>query len=217
MTTLTTKSTIASLARELSSGQAQEDANHLSGLHTRLRIAAEAEGLLDVAYRMVGSPVGPLLLAATAEGLVNVAFARDGETAALESLAARVSPRILRGGPRLDEASREIEEYFEGRRRAFDVALDFRLAAGFRRSVLDQLREIRFGSTASYATVAAAAGRPKAVRAAGTACATNPLPIVVPCHRVLRSDGTLGGYAGGLDAKVTLLNLEGAAQAALSD
>jgi len=211
MTRITIKSIIDGEQGEFSTGQWPDDARHLAELHMRLGTAAESEGILDVAYHVIDSPVGPLLLAATPQGLVNVAFARDGEAAALESLAERVSPRILRDGRRLDDASREIDEYFEQRRRTFDVRLDFRLAGGFRRTVLDHLRELRYGSTASYAAVASSAGNPKAVRAVGTACATNPLPIVVPCHRVLRSDGTLGGYAGGLEAKVTLLKLEGAA------
>lgn len=192
-------------------GTTPGEARHLDGLHARLMAAAERDGTLDVTYRTVDSPVGPLLLAATTSGLVRVAFVSDDESRVLEALAERVSPRILRGGTRLDGAAREIDEYFEGRRTSFDVALDFRLASGFRRAVLDQLGQIRFGSTASYGAVASAAGNPKAVRAVGTACATNPLPIVVPCHRVLRSDGTLGGYAGGIEAKRTLLKLEGAA------
>jgi len=111
----------------------------------------------------------------------------------------------------LDPVAREIEEYFAGRRSQFDVALDFRLSQGFRRNVLGRLCEIGYGQTASYAAVAAAAGNPKAVRAVGSACATNPLPIVVPCHRVVRSDGSIGQYAGGLEAKRTLLALEAAA------
>ena len=188
-----------------------DESEHLDGLHARLVGAAERDGALDVTYRTMDSPVGPLLLAATTSGLVRVAFAGDDESHVLEALAERVSPRMLRGGTRLDGAARELDEYFEGRRTSFDVALDFRLASGFRRAVLDQLRTLRYGSTASYGSVAAAAGSPRAVRAVGTACATNPLPIVVPCHRVLRSDGTLGGYVGGVDAKRLLLQLEGAA------
>jgi len=117
---------------------------------------------------------------------------------------------VLRAPARLDAAARELDEYFAGRRSRFDLPLDFRLSRGFRRAVLSHLNEIGYGTTASYAAVAAAAGNPKAVRAAATACATNPLPLVVPCHRVVRSDGTIGGYAGGVDVKKALLALEAA-------
>jgi len=179
-------------------------------LHERLASAAGDAGLLDVAYRTVDSPVGPLLLAATDAGLVRVAYAREGHERVLADLAARISPRVLRAPARLDAAARELDDYFAGRRRAFDLPLDLRLARGFRRSVLAHLPEIGYGSTASYATLAAAAGSPRAVRAVGTACATNPLPVVVPCHRVVRSDGALGQYIGGTEAKHALLVLEGA-------
>ena len=174
-------------------------------LRARLAAAAADEGLLDVAYRTAATPVGELLLAATPEGLVRVAYTEH--EAALAELAAAISPRVLRG--RLDEPRRQLDEYFAGRRRSFDLALDLRLSRGFRRAVLAQLRGIDYGSTRSYAEVAAAAGSPRAVRAVGTACATNPLPVVVPCHRVVRSDGSPGGYAGGPEAKRLLLALEG--------
>lgn len=181
----------------------------LAGLHERLEAASAGD--LDVAYRTVDSPVGPLLLAATDAGLVRVAFAVEDHDAVLQTLADRLGPRILRAPKRLDTAAREVEEYFGGRRHAFDLPLDLRLSAGFRRLVQEHLPRIGFGSTASYAQVAAAVGNPAAVRAVGTACATNPLPVVVPCHRVLRSDGGLGGYIGGPAAKRTLLGLETAA------
>jgi methylated-DNA-[protein]-cysteine S-methyltransferase len=180
-------------------------------LHARLVAAAERDGVLDVAYRTLATPVGELLLATTGRGLVRVAFPIQGHDAVLESLAQAVSPRILRAPGRLDPVSRQLDEYFAGRRTAFDLPLDFRLAAGFRRTVLAHLPAIPYGRTESYAQVAAASGSPKAVRAVGTACAKNPLPVVVPCHRVVRSDGTAGGYAGGPDAKRTLLALEAAA------
>jgi methylated-DNA-[protein]-cysteine S-methyltransferase len=180
-------------------------------LRARLALAAEASELLDVAYRTVDSPVGPLLLAATPEGLVRVAYAREDHDAVLARLASRISPRILHAPARLDPVARELDEYFAGQRRAFDLPLDLRLSTGFRRAVLARLRDIGYGSTASYATVAAAAGSPAAVRAVGTACATNPLPVVVPCHRVVRSDGSIGRYVGGTEAKQALLTLEAAA------
>jgi methylated-DNA-[protein]-cysteine S-methyltransferase len=182
----------------------------LDRLHARLAVAAGAEGSLDIAYRTLDTPLGSLLLAATPAGLLRVAYASEGHDGVLATLAARVSPRVLRAPGQLDDVARQLDDYFAGRRRSFDVPLDMQLAHGFRRDVLAQLRTIAYGRTASYATVAAAAGSPRAVRAVGTACATNPLPIVVPCHRVVRSDGSLGGYLGGVTAKQTLLSLEAA-------
>jgi len=180
-------------------------------LHDRLADRADADGLLDVAYRTLDTPVGTLLLAATGTGLVRVAYDTEGHDRVLATLAARISPRILHAPKRLDAAAREIEEYFAGRRRGFDLPLDLSLSTGFRRTVLGHLSDIGYGRTASYAAVAAAAGNPRAVRAVGTACATNPLPVVVPCHRVVRSDGSFGGYLGGPAAKRALLALEAAA------
>ena len=177
-------------------------------LHARLVEAARQAGVLDVAYRTHDTPVGPLLLAATEAGLVKVAFASQDFDAVLRMLATRVSPRVLRAPGRLDEASRQLDEYFGGRRTVFDLPLDLRLATGFRRAVLTHLPRIGYGRTESYAQVAAAAGSPKAVRAVGTACALNPLPLVVPCHRVVRSDGSVGGYAGGPEVKEHLLRME---------
>lgn len=180
----------------------------LTELQAWLGARADAQGLVDVAYRTVDAPVGPLLLAATRTGLVRVAFKREGFEHVLETLAEKVSPRVLNAPKRLDPVARELEEYFAGGRRGFDVPLDHSLSAGFRQSVQRYLPHIDYGDTRSYKEVAASVGSPKAVRAVGTACATNPLPVVVPCHRVLRSDGGLGGYIGGLDAKNALLTLE---------
>ena len=177
-------------------------------LHARLVAAAAREGILDVAYRTLDTPVGTLQLAATERGLVRVAYPGQGHDAALAQLAERISPRILNAPGQLDSLARQMEEYFTGRRTEFDVPVDLRLAQGVRRRVLDHLPFIPYGSTESYRQVAAAAGSPRAVRAAGTACATNPVPIVVPCHRVVRSDGTYGDYAGGQEAKLALLALE---------
>ncbi len=142
---------------------------------------------------------------------MRVAFADEGHDAVLAALATAVSPRVLQAPARLDVVARQLEEYFAGRRRTFDVPVDLQLATGFRRLVLQHLREIPFGATESYAVVARAAGSPNAVRAAGSACATNPVPVVVPCHRVVRSDGSIGQYRGGVAAKQTLLALEAAA------
>jgi methylated-DNA-[protein]-cysteine S-methyltransferase len=183
----------------------------LDRLHASLAERASREGLLDVAYCFVETPVGRLLLAATERGLVRVAYEREGHEAVLEALARRLSPRILESPARLGAAARQVEEYFSGRRTSFDLPLDLSLSNGFRRTVINHLTAIGFGHTESYAEVAKAVGNPRAVRAVGTACATNPLPVVVPCHRVLRSDGSLGGYVGGIEAKTSLLRLEAAA------
>ncbi|GAB2506629.1 Methylated-DNA--protein-cysteine methyltransferase, constitutive [Corynebacterium atrinae] len=180
----------------------------LDQLHVELGRRAAAEGNLDVAYRIVDSPLGPLLLAATEKGLVRVAFEVEGFDAVLTTIAAKVSPRVLEAPARLDTVAGELEEYFSGRRQVFDLPLDFALSAGFRREVHSFLPRITYGNTRSYKEVAALVGKPTAIRAVGTACATNPLPVIIPCHRVLRSDGTLGGYLGGLEAKSILLDLE---------
>ena len=184
----------------------QED---LRRLHARLELAAHADDLLDVAYRTVDSAVGSLLLAATPQGLLRVAFATEGHDLVLQNLSERISPRVLEAPTRLDPVARQLDEYFTGRRHSFDVTLDWSLSHGFRRTVLGHLAaDVGYGDTASYATLARLSGSPKAVRAVGTACATNPIPIVVPCHRVIRSDGTVGSYRGGPAAKRVLLDLE---------
>lgn len=186
-------------------------ASALAALHDRLVRAADPLDLLDVTYRVVDSPHGPLLVAATAQGVVRIAFEREGHDAVLRDLAATVSPRILASARRTDEAARQLDEYFAGTRRTFDLDVDLRSVTGFRRDVLGELRAIAYGSTASYADVARAVGNPKAVRAVGSACARNPVPIVVPCHRVVRTDGTIGHYLGGTETKAALLALEAAA------
>lgn len=183
----------------------------VTALRARLAAEAEADGLLDVAYRVVDSPIGPLLVAVTYDGLARVAFENEGHDEVLEELAAAISPRILAAPRRTDPVARQLDEYFAGRRRQFDLEVDLRLASGFRRLVLDRLRQVDFGHTVSYGELARAAGSPKAVRAAGSACATNPVPLVVPCHRVVRSDGSIGQYRGGPEAKRALLALEAAA------
>jgi methylated-DNA-[protein]-cysteine S-methyltransferase len=187
------------------------DAGTLSRLHRRLEREAEQADLVDVAYTIVDSPVGQLLLAATPKGLVRVAYASENHDRVLDTLSEKLSPRILRAPKRLDDAARELDEYFAKRRRVFDLTVDLSLSHGFRQLVQLHLPEIGYGQTRSYRQVAELVGNPKAVRAVGTACATNPLPVVVPCHRVLRADGTIGRYIGGLEAKTALLNLEAAA------
>ena len=183
----------------------------LSRLRDSLVGAAADAGLLDIAYRTLDTPIGSLLLASTEQGLVRVAFDREDHDLVLVALAQSISPRILLSPARLDGVARQLSEYFAGQRKTFDLPLDFRLSSGFRRSVLAHLPEIAYGQTESYAQVAAATGNPRAVRAVGSACATNPLPVVVPCHRVVRSDGSYGQYRGGEEAKRSLLTLESAA------
>jgi methylated-DNA-[protein]-cysteine S-methyltransferase len=195
---------VARALRELS----EPSPEALAALHRRLEDAAADADLLDVAYTTVDSPVGQLLLAATTRGLARVAFEIEGHDRVLDSLASRVGSRVLRSPGRLDGVARELDEYFTGRRTGFDLPLDFTLSHGFRQLVQQYLPSIGYGQTRSYAEVARSVGRPAAVRAVGTACATNPLPVVVPCHRVLRSDGGLGGYLGGPQAKRTLLAME---------
>ncbi len=172
--------------------------------------AAEAAGLLDVAYARLETPVGSVLLAATERGLVRIAYL-DGDTedAVLAQLADALSPRVLAAPRRLDEPRRELEQYFTGRRRSFELRLDWRLSHGFTRRVLRAMARIPFGEISSYREIAAAAGSPRGSRAAGNALGANPLPIVVPCHRVLRAGGALGGYTGGVERKQALLAIEG--------
>jgi methylated-DNA-[protein]-cysteine S-methyltransferase len=189
---------------------ADDEPGTLTRLHQRLEHDADAAEVLDVAYRTIDTPVGTLLLAATTAGLVRVAYDIEDHDAVLAGLAVRISPRVLRAPARLDNAARQIDEYFAKRRTVFEVPVDLRLAEGFRRNVIEHLRAIGYGRRESYAMVAAAIGHPRAVRAVGTACAHNPLPVVIPCHRVVRSDGSTGQYVGGPLAKSTLLDLEAA-------
>lgn len=188
------------------------DARAWERISRELAARAESEGLVDVAFERHDSPLGSIVVGATSAGIVRLGLPSEDEQGVLDELARKVSARVLRS-PRdsLIRARRQLDEYFEGRRRSFDVELDWRLTAGFRREVLRATALIPYGQTASYKEVATRAGNPAAVRAAGTALATNPLPIVVPCHRVLRSGGALGAYRGGVEAKARLLGLESAA------
>lgn len=171
---------------------------------------AAEESLVDVAYASVPSPLGDLLVASTQRGLVRVAYDNEDRDRVLEELAGDVSPRVLEAPGLLDEARRELDEYFHGGRRRFDLEVDLSLVRGFTLKVLEATTRIPFGSVSSYRAVAAMAGSPRAARAAGNALHDNPVPIVVPCHRVLHSNGGLGGYGGRLDRKEFLLRLEGA-------
>jgi methylated-DNA-[protein]-cysteine S-methyltransferase len=174
----------------------------------RFRQRAAEEGLLDVAYTAADSPFGPLLLAGTPRGLVRVGLPNEDREALLAELAAKISPRVLEEPARLDEARRELDRYFAGELRRFELPLDWSLSRGFRQQVLRGVAAIPYGETRTYTEMAAGAGNPRAVRAAGSACGSNPIPLVVPCHRVLRLSGGLGGYAGGLEMKAALLELE---------
>ncbi len=175
----------------------------------RLAQRAAEENLLDVAYTMTDSPFGTLLLATTARGLVRVGLPNQDADELLVDLATRVSPRVLEAPAKLDEARRELGLYFEGKLTDFDLPLDWQLSKDFRRRVLRAIARIPYGQTRNYTQMATSAGNERAVRAAGTACGSNPIPLVVPCHRVLRSGGALGGYGGGLAMKKALLELEG--------
>lgn len=171
--------------------------------------AAAGSGLLDVAYATLDSPLGTLLVASTPAGLVRIAFTEfEDEGEVLEEMAERISPRVLSAPRRLDESRRELDQYFAGRRHDFEVPLDWQLSRGFARRVLEATARIPYGAVSNYASVAAEAGSPRGYRAAGNALGSNPIPIIVPCHRVLHSGGGLGGYTGGLDRKRTLLAIE---------
>lgn len=167
-------------------------------------------GAADVTYAEIDSVLGVLLVAATHRGLVTVAFTSGGVDPILEDLAARLSPRIVRAPSRLDAARREIDEYLAGRRRRFDLPLDWSLVGPFQRRVLRRTAEIPYGATSTYAEIASRAGSPRGARAAGNALGANPLPILIPCHRVLPRGGRVGGYAGGTHVKEALLRLEAA-------
>jgi methylated-DNA-[protein]-cysteine S-methyltransferase len=188
----------------------------LDRLERSLRERAERDGLLDVAYTTVDSPFGEMLVAGTELGIIRVAFPHRKGTATrewealLDEIAAKVSPRILEAPDRLDDVRRQLDAYFEGKLRDFSVPLDFRLTEGFQGKAIHEIAHIPYGKTISYAELAARAGSPRAFRAVGTACGANPLPPIVPCHRVLPSSGGIGNYGGGSDMKKALLELEGA-------
>jgi methylated-DNA-[protein]-cysteine S-methyltransferase len=177
----------------------------------RATARAHTEGAVDIAYAELDSPLGTLVAASTGTGLVRLAYEdfNGGLDAVLDHLATRVSPRIVESRRRHDDLSRQLEEYFNRRRDHFDVPVDLQLTHGFTTQILEAIRAIPFGQTSNYKGVATVAGNAKAVRAAGNACGANPVPIVVPCHRVLKTDGGLGGYTGGVEKKETLLRLEG--------
>ena len=173
-----------------------------------LAARAAQEGLLDVAYAQVDSPLGPLTVAATGRGLVRVAYPERPLDDVLTRIAEVVSPRVLEAPERLDLIRRELDEYFEGRLRKFSGPIDWSLSRGFFRRVLEATARIGYGQVRTYGEVAASAGSPRAVRATGNGLGSNPLPVVVPCHRVVRTGGALGGYTGGIERKEFLLALE---------
>ena len=179
-------------------------------LDNRFREAALRAGLLDAGYDIVESPIGPLLVAATDRGLVRISFSNHEPDAELEAIARVVGPRVLRAPRAVETAHRELDEYFTGHRRAFDLAVDLRGLAPFTVTVLGELAKVPYGNTATYGELAARAGRPKAARAVGMVMNRNPIPVVLPCHRIVGASGSLVGYGGGLDRKIALLQLEGA-------
>jgi methylated-DNA-[protein]-cysteine S-methyltransferase len=193
--------------RSLTTGAAAMSKRASAGLGD----AAATEGLLDLAYGFTDSPVGRLLVVQSPHGVVRIEFAESIDDA-LQELAANVSPRLMESNGATGETRRELDEYFDGRRRDFDSPVDLSAVRGFARKVLDATARIPFGSVSTYRDVAGRAGNARAMRAAGNALGSNPVPIVVPCHRVIRTDGSLGGYGGRLDRKVVLLRLEGALQ-----
>jgi methylated-DNA-[protein]-cysteine S-methyltransferase len=169
---------------------------------------AHEQDLLDVAYRTVDTPVGQLLIAATPLGLIRVAYPRQDHDAVLTALADQVSPRVLFAPAKLDDEARQFDDYFTRQRRGFNLAVDFQLANGFRRTVLEHLPDVGYGRTVSYGELAVQVGHPRAARAVGTACANNPVPLVIPCHRVVLGDGSPGSYVGGPEIKRVLLDFE---------
>lgn len=192
--------------KQMNARSAAVTAPPLEGLVAR----AEREGLVDVAYATVPSPIGDLLVATTEKGLVRISFPSETEGIVLDELARRISPRVVRSPRKVAPVARELDQYFAGHRRKFDVPLDWSLVGPYARRVLRATARIPFGKVSTYREVAARAGNPAASRAAGNALGSNPIPVVVPCHRVLRTGGALGGYGGGLDVKELLLRLEGA-------
>ena len=179
-------------------------------LDARFRAAAAATGLLDAAFDVVvDTPIGDLLVGVTDHGICRIHFDADPERA-LEALARQYGPRVLRSAKPVDRVRKELDEYFAGRRHAFDLDWDVRQLAPFNRRVLTELARVEYGHTTTYGQLAAASGNPKAARAVGTIMNRNPIPIVLPCHRVVGADGKLVGYAGGLERKELLLRLEGA-------
>ena len=200
----------ADIERALREAAARLEAGDVPELERRFLERAEGEGLVDVAYASVDSPLGPLTVAATPTGLVRLAYTGyRPEDDVIEDLARRISPRVLESPARLDRVRRELDEYFEGKRTGFDLPIDWSLTKGFTRRVLNATARIPFGELGTYASVAGEAGSPRAVRAAGNALGANPMPVVVPCHRVVRTGGALGGYTGGIERKEFLLRLEG--------
>ena len=178
-------------------------------LRTTLALRAADEGVLDVGYGVADSPLGPLTVIVTGRGLVRLSYTHEEIEEQLDEIATRISPRVLTSPERTDSVRRQLDEYFSGRRHRFDVPIDWRLVRGFAGEVLRATSRIPFGSVSSYREIAAAAGSANAYRAAGNALGSNPIPIVVPCHRVLHAGGGLGGYTGGLERKRYLLRLEG--------
>jgi methylated-DNA-[protein]-cysteine S-methyltransferase len=200
-------------SRAIESALQRAGSNHageLAGLNERLLARADREGLIDVAYATMDSPYGELLVAATNRGVVKLSLPAYTQESALEEVSAGISPRILEIPKRLDPVRRELDAYFEGKLTKFDSKVDWSLSRGFTGKVLHAVARIPYGKTLSYGQVAERAGNPRAFRAAGTACSANPVPLIVPCHRVVQAGGKPGNYGGGPEMKLSLLEMEGA-------
>ena len=195
--------------REIRASSRRSYAEATAAASRRLASEAAGAGLVDVAFAATDSPLGTLLVATTRQGLVRLAYPNEARDSVLDGLAARVSPRLLEAPDRLDAIRRQLDDYFEGRRQAFDLPVDYALTKGFVRRVLRATARIPFGDVSTYRVIASRAGNVRAYRAAGNALGSNPIPIVVPCHRVVHTTGGLGGYTGGLERKEFLLKLEG--------
>lgn len=204
----TDRGTTDDLEARLVAGPASGSGSELTLAMERFRQAAEDEGLVEVFYATVDSPVGKLIVVGTGRGVIALSWERD---VVLNRVSAAVSPRLIEAPARLDDVRRQLDEYFERRRRTFEVPIDWSLTSGFRQAVLHELVKVPFGEVVTYGGLAERAGHKNASRAVGSAMATNPIPIIVPCHRVLRAGGALGGYSGrdGLVTKRYLLELEG--------
>ncbi|HMD51077.1 MAG TPA: methylated-DNA--[protein]-cysteine S-methyltransferase [Solirubrobacteraceae bacterium] len=211
--TAAVESALRRLGEPAQTGSVGDSATRSAAVAARLLDRIAAEGLADVGYDTVDSPFGPLLAASTRRGLVRLAFPEEDVDSVLEGLSRRLSPRIVESPAAFDPVRRELEQYFDGLRRRFELPLDWSLIGPFGRRVLRATAAIPYGGHLSYGEVAAEAGSPRGSRAAGNALGSNPIPIVIPCHRVLRTGGALGGYGGGLERKRWLLELEGALQA----
>jgi len=199
---------VKDLERELRAMKTETTTTDAADAAERFASRAADEGHIDVAYATVDSPIGRLLAAVTRQGLARLGFGQESHDTILEDLSRRISPRVVEAPGRVDDVRRQLDEYFAGSRQRFTLPLDWALMQGFARKVLQRTNEIPYGEVRTYRQVAELAGNDRASRATGNALGSNPIPIIVPCHRVIRTGGGLGGYGGGLEIKQLLLDLE---------